>query len=152
MESRADRAEALFKQGYNCAQAVVLAFSDLTGLDEDQAAVLSMPFGAGLSRLREVCGAVSGMSMVLGLLYAPKDPNDHAAKAAHYALTQQAALAFQEKNGAYICRTLLSLGTEGKDDPTPEKRTESYYKKRPCSEYVRDCAQIVQDIINQRES
>ena len=152
MESRADRAEALFKQGYNCAQAVVLAYADLIGMDEDTAAVASMPFGAGLSRLREVCGAVSGMSMVLGLLYAPKDPNDHPAKAAHYALTQKAALMFQEKNGAYICRTLLSLGTEGADDPTPEKRTASYYKKRPCSEYVRDCAQIVQDIIDSMEN
>ena len=69
-----------------------------------------------------------------------------------YALTQKAALMFQEKNGAYICRTLLSLGTEGADDPTPEKRTASYYKKRPCSEYVRDCAQIVQDIIDSMEN
>ena len=105
-----EKAKALFKeQGYNCAQAVFIAFNDLTGMDEISAARFASSFGGGMGRLREVCGAVSGCFMVLGALMGPEDPKDNTAKMAHYAVIQEAAKRFKEENGSYICRELLGL-------------------------------------------
>ena len=139
---RADKAVELFKQGYNCAQAVAMAFCDATGLDEKTTARMISSFGGGMGRLREVCGAVSGMLMVAGVKYGAYDVNDNEAKASHYALIQSLAKQFAEENGSYICRELLELPS-GADEPTPEKRTESYYKRRPCAEYVACAARIL---------
>ena len=147
MTNYSEKARALFKeQGYNCAQAVFIAFSDLTGMDEISAARFSSSFGGGMGRLREVCGAVSGCFMVLGALMGPEDPRDHDAKMAHYAIIQEAAKRFKEENGSYICRELLGLGA-GPSDPTPEKRTEAYYKRRPCDEYVALAEGITAEIL-----
>lgn len=142
-----EKARKLFKEkGYNCAQAVFLAFSDVTGIDEGIAAKLSSSFGGGMGRLREVCGAVSGCFMVLGTVMGSDDPKDHEAKKAHYAVIQEAAARFKEENGSYICRELLGLGA-GASDPAPEKRTEEYYRRRPCDEYVAVAAGITEDIL-----
>ena len=78
-----ERAEALFRQGYNCAQAVVCAFEDVTGLDTAAAARLSASFGGGMGRLREVCGTVSGALLVLGMACGYDDPQDMEAKKTH---------------------------------------------------------------------
>lgn len=145
---RREKAMALFEEGYNCAQAVFLAFSDLHGMDERMAAALSSSFGGGMGRLREVCGAVSGMFMTIGILYGYEDPKAREEKTAHYARVQELAAAFQEKNGSIICRELLGLSA-GKDDPTPETRTAEYYKKRPCKELVGDAAEIVERYIEE---
>ncbi|MBQ2730375.1 MAG: C_GCAxxG_C_C family protein [Clostridia bacterium] len=143
------KARELFKSGYNCAQAVLLAFSDLTGLDERCATVLSSSFGGGMGRLREVCGAVSGAFMVAGLLYGPVDPTDHNAKKEHYALIQHIAAEFKKTNGSYICRELLELPS-GASDPEPEKRTEAYYHRRSCEDYVGIAARVMDGIIADR--
>lgn len=143
---RVDRAEAFFRSGCSCAQSVLGAYCDLAGMDLKTAMRIAAPFGAGVGRMREICGAVSGMCMVLGLLYGPDDPTDAAQKGAHYALIQQAAERFAQKNGAIVCRTLLGLD-KGKDSPTPQKRDATYYQKRPCVQYVRDAAQILADMI-----
>lgn len=135
------RAMELFKQGYNCSQAVLLAFSDVTGLDEKTAAMLSSSFGGGMGRLREVCGAVSGMFMVYGLICGYSDPEDTGAKAAHYANIQSLAAEFKEINRTIICRELL--GVDGAENPVPCERTNEYYKKRPCEMLVGDAALIV---------
>ncbi len=103
-----ETAEQLFRNGYNCAQAVLMAFADVTGLEPDTAARLASSFGGGLGRMREVCGAVSGASMVLGLVKGYADPTDADAKKAHYHLVQEFARRFREKNGSIICRDLLS--------------------------------------------
>lgn len=116
--SRRETAIALFKEGYSCAQAVLLAFSDLTGLSEEQAALVSSSFGAGMGKLREVCGAVSGMLMAAGLIKGYAQPGDPAAKAAHYRFVQELANAFKAKNGSIICRELLSgQGFRGSLEP-----------------------------------
>ncbi len=144
------KARELFKNGYNCAQAVLLAFSDITGIDEKTATMLSASFGGGMGRLREVCGAASGAFMVAGLLYGPLDPCDHDAKKAHYALIQQIAARFKEKNGSYICRELLDLPV-GPSEPEPEKRTEAYYHRRSCEDYVGIAARIMDEIIEENK-
>ena len=141
MEKR-EKAANLFREGYNCAQSVVLAFSEEIDLDKKTEAMLSSSFGGGMGRLREVCGAVSGMFILVGLIKGYDKPNDDEAKAAHYALIQRLAEEFRVKNGSIICRELLGL-TKGTDDFVPEKRTESYYAVRPCEGFVADAVEIL---------
>ena len=140
-------AEAYFKQGYNCAQSVLLAFGDLTGLEEETALRLSSSFGAGLGRMREVCGAVSGGAMALGLLKGNTDPDDREAKKAHYALIQDFAGRFRAVNGSIICRDLLK-GTAATEGGAPEARTQEYYRKRPCAALCRSAARIIDKMLN----
>ena len=140
------KAKTLFLEGYNCAQAVFLAFEELYPIDRGTALRLSSSFGGGMGRLREVCGAVSGMFMVAGVLFGYDSPVDHDAKKNHYARIQELAKEFEAENGSIICRVLLGLG-EGKDSPNPEHRTEKYYKKRPCVELVENAAAIMEDYI-----
>ena len=145
--NRREKAMEKFKEGYNCAQAVVLAYSDLLDMDESTLAKISSSFGGGFGRMREICGSVSGMGMVLGLLYACDDASNKEAKAAHYERVQEVARAFEEKNGSIVCRELLGL-SEKHDAPTPEARTNEYYKKRPCAELVGDSAEILEEYIS----
>ena len=144
--TRKEIAMNYFKEGYNCAQAVVLAFEDLTGLDKSTLLKLSSSFGGGLGRLREVCGSVSGMAIILGIVYGYDDASSHEEKAAHYARIQEVAHKFEEKNGSIVCRELLGLSAKH-DSPVPEARTEGYYKKRPCVELVGDSAEILDEYI-----
>ncbi len=147
IEERVERAKELFRSGYNCCQSVVLAYSDVIGLDEHLAATVAASFGGGMGRLREVCGAVSGMSLVAGFL-APSPANDDPeAKRRNYALVQEFAEAFRARNGYIVCRQLLGIDRE-KDDPAPSPRTAEYYRKRPCAEYVGDAARIIGEHIN----
>lgn len=142
------KAKQLFKSGHNCAQAVICAFADEVNIDEETAYMLASSFGGGLGRLREVCGAVSGMAMVAGLLYGYKEGDEPQKKAEHYALIQKLAGEFKNKNGSIICRELLSGPESSSASPVPEKRTKEYYKKRPCAELVECAAKIMQDYIN----
>ncbi len=146
MVDHAQRARELFMQGYNCAQAVACAFGDVTGLDVDTAARLASSFGGGLGRLREVCGTVSGAALVLGMAKGYSDPKDYEAKKAHYALVQEFARRFREKNGSIVCRELLS-GVEITTGGAPEARTEEFYKKRPCPELAACAAGILEELL-----
>ncbi|MBQ6719986.1 MAG: C_GCAxxG_C_C family protein [Oscillospiraceae bacterium] len=135
----------LFLSGSNCAQAVLVAFGDVTGLEPDFAAKLSCSFGGGMGRMREVCGAVSGMLMVAGLLYGYTDPGENdAAKKAHYELVQQLSARFREEAGSIICREILK---NPPSDPSPSPRTEEYYKTRPCTRMVMLAARILDEYI-----
>ncbi len=140
--TRREMAERLFVDGYNCTQALVLAFEDVLDIDRDTLLKISSSFGGGMGRLREVCGAVSGMFMVAGLLRGYTTPGDLEAKKEHYALIQRLAAKFREKRGSIVCRELLGakLATTS---PTPDERTPEYYKTRPCARIVGDCAEIV---------
>ena len=146
MLDHAELARQLFLQGYNCSQAVVCAFCDVTGLEMDAAARMASSFGGGLSRLREVCGTVSGAALVLGIVKGYSDPRDYAAKKAHYALVQEFARRFREQNGSIICRDLLR-GVDVTGGSVPEERTEEYYKKRPCPELAYRAARILEDML-----
>lgn len=148
VEERVALARELFKSGYNCAQAVFIAYRDLADMSQAAAAKLAAPFGGGMGRLREVCGAVSGMTMCAGHI-APNDlPNDNENKKRCYATVQALAEQFRANNGSIVCRELLGLAQRS-DNPTPSERTEEYYRRRPCVEYVADAARIVGEYINQ---
>lgn len=132
-----------FKQGYNCAQSVFLAYAKHFNIEEDTALKLSSSFGAGMGRLREVCGAVSSMFAIAGLSQGYTNPIDDDAKAKHYELIQRLSKIFIEKHETIICRELLGL-PEGADEPIPSKRTEEYYQERPCENFIRTASEIIE--------
>jgi len=159
-EERERRAMSLFREGYNCSQAVALAFSDViascNGMTEAQISSAAGGFGGGFARLREVCGCVSGMTFVAGVLKpSPAAPGCHGTSAAGsapsamgarkecYALVQELAAEFREENGSIICRELLGLRTGQSDAPGPSERTAEFYKARPCERLVGSAARIL---------
>ena len=144
--NHSERAVELFVEGYNCAQAVAAAFGDLTGLDEKTAARMASCFGGGMGRMREVCGAVSGMLMVAGVLYGYDDPKATTEKRELYAQVQAMAGQFREELGSIVCRDLLK---NLPSDPNPTPRTEEYYKKRPCARMIMIATQILDEYIAQ---
>ncbi|MBR5231085.1 MAG: C_GCAxxG_C_C family protein [Clostridia bacterium] len=146
MTDHARSAGALFMRGYNCAQAVFCAFQDVMQLDDGLALKLTSGMGGGVSRLREICGAVSGAALVLGVLYGSDDPCDAPAKAEHYARVQAVAEKFRAENGSIVCRELLKLQEE-KSEPVPAERTQAYYHSRPCCALVEKAARAVDEYI-----
>ena len=153
MIDHGERARALFMQGYNCAQSVFCAFTDVTGLDMDTAARLASSFGGGLGRLREVCGTVSAAAMVLGLARGYADPNDPGAKSRHYRLVRDFAERFRRAEGSIVCRELL---LRARVDPEtarpggePEARSADYYAKRPCPLLAWRAATLLDEILGE---
>lgn len=140
--THADKAEQLFTQGYNCAQAVFSAFSEDVHLPLDMMMKLSSSFGGGMGRLREVCGACSGLFMAAGLLYGYAGPEEGAVKSEHYARIRELAAQFEAVHGSIVCREIL--GRRAEVGGTPEKRTEEYYAARPCVRCVRSAAEILE--------
>ena len=113
MAKQGEAAYAYFLKGYNCSQSVVAAFAPQLGLSEEMALRMSAGFGAGIGRMREVCGAFCGVVTVLSLVYAdPADPQD---KSRMYALVQEAARLYRARNGG---------GTAGKGRGGPFRRHE----------------------------
>lgn len=143
MKSRVETAGALFESGFNCAQSVFAAYADLFGMDRETALKLSCPMGGGMGRMREVCGAVSAMSMLSGLKDGNTDPHDEEAKRAAYEIVRKMAQAFKEENQTIICRELLGISGMEKS-AAPSERTESYYASRPCKGLVCCAARIVE--------
>lgn len=147
MKSRVEIAEKLFMEGYNCSQSVFAAFSDLYEMDQDTALKLSTSFGGGLGRMREVCGAVSGMGMIAGLETGTSKKMDDEGKKYNYEVVQKLANEFKEISGSIICRELLGLEKEDAKDATPQQRNQSYYNTRPCVQLVKDAADIVEQAL-----
>ena len=144
--NRAEYAAQLFMDGYNCAQAVAVAFCDVTGMEPKHTARLASSFGGGMGRMREVCGAVSGMLMVAGVLYGYDVADDDQAKMGHYTLVQNLAGQFREQVGSIICREILK---NPPSDPAPTPRTEEFYKMRPCARMVYLAAEIMEKYIEE---
>lgn len=150
MSEKQEKARELFKSGYNCSQSVVGVFCEEFGLDFETAMKISSSFGGGMGRMREVCGAVSGMFMAAGLAFSSSLPS-HSEKAAHYKRIQELAKRFKDKNGSIICRELLK-GVENSNSPEPSERNEEYYKKRPCADLVADAVGIFEEYLTEVKS
>lgn len=138
------QAAELFLKGYNCSQAVAMAYCDLTGLSPELTARMTSSFGGGMGRLREVCGAVSGMFFVAGILYGYASPEDDAQKKAHYGRIQALAAQFREEAGSIICREILKSPPS---DPNPTPRTAEFYRQRPCTRLVMLACQLLDQYI-----
>ena len=148
MTSRKAKVDSLFKQGYNCSQAVFAAYSDLFGVDEETALKISSSFGGGFGRMREICGAVSGMCMVAGLATGSTDSGDKAAKQHNYEVVQQMVNEFKQTAGSIVCRELLGLDENADTSNTkPDERNKEFYEKRPCSQLVLDAADIIDRVL-----
>lgn len=146
-EDKAQKAKRLFTEGYNCAQAVCVAFADEMNMSEEEAANIASMFGGGFARMREICGAVSGMAIVLGRLnFGYSSPNDYEKKQEAYARMSRLANEYKNINGSYICGELLGTGKSDALMP-PKKRNGQYYKKRPCAELVYTAARILSEEI-----
>ena len=136
-------AEELFKEGYNCAQAVFCADCEKFGIDIETGAKLASAFGGGMGRMREVCGALSGLFMLLGLKEGYSDPKDNEGKKELYSKVQQLAGEFKEEFGSIICKELLGMDEKAKcNDPNPTIRNEKFYKKRPCVDNVKFASEL----------
>mgnify|MGYP002522131574 FL=1 len=142
-EERVEKAIKNFMSGYNCAQSVFLAYYDLFGLDFEVAKSVSVSFGGGMARMREVCGTVSAMAMLAGFKYPVADPSDQEARTRNYAAVQSLAGAFKDRFGTIICRELLPAAEAAKQNPSPSLRTAEYYAKRPCARYVEASARLI---------
>ena len=150
MMDHSELAGQLFVRGYNCAQAVFAAFCDVTGLEYEQALRLAAPFGGGIGRMRETCGAFSGMMLVLGQLKGYLDPDDYDQKANLYIDVQELAKEFSDKCGALSCRDLMHL-PEGPSNPHPTPRTPDFYEKRPCKRIIETAAQIMDQYLANKQ-
>ena len=151
MEERIERATALFKEGYNCSQAVVAAYADLYGFTREQALKMAASFGGGIGRMRKTCGAACGLFMLAGLETGSTDGKDNAAKEANYKLVQQLAEEFRLRNGSITCAELLGLEKSAPTPATPEARTAEYYKKRPCVKMVEEAARIWSEYLSNKQ-
>ena len=140
--SRAEKAMELHKSGFNCAQAVFLAFSDLYPFDSDTAARIAGPLGGGLGGQHEVCGAVSAMALVLGMRYGYSDPADKTAKVELYQRVQTCSAAFRDVTDSIICHELLGINKNG---PQPKLGERPPQGKIPCRTLVGLCAAILED-------
>ncbi|MCI1208286.1 MAG: C-GCAxxG-C-C family protein [Treponema sp.] len=159
------KAMELFHAGYNCAQSTFGAFCSELGLDFDTGMRMAQPLGAGMSRMRETCGGVSGALMALGLAEGSSDTADAGAKTRSYNDGQEFAAQFREKHGTLVCRELLGLTPMGQtelaekqqipvthlvEDPQSSARTAAYYESRPCEEIVGDAAALLQELLNSK--
>ena len=148
---RQERAEKFFMEGYNCCQAVLLAFQDILPVDRSALLRVASGFGGGIARMREVCGTVSAMAMIAGFLSPAEDPSNLHQRRDNYALVQRFAQAFKEQKGSIVCREILGLRKPEPgapmESPMPSARTPEYYKTRPCAATVGIAARIVADYI-----
>lgn len=139
-EERIQQALDNFKSGYNCAQAVALAFADVYDADSSRLLRLSASFGGGIGRMHGTCGAACGMFMLVGLETGSDNASDKAKKMQNYAEVQRLAEEFRQENGSLICAELL--GIQPTVPITAVSVAPQELKKRPCSEMVRSAATL----------
>lgn len=149
-QARIAKGVALFRQGYNCSQTVALTFADWYDVPTELMARISASFGGGIGRMRETCGTASGMFLLAGLETATPEANAEI-KRKNYAEVQMLAERFRSETGSLLCRELLGLNHVTKD-PTPEARTEQYYKKRPCIRMIETAIGIYVDFLREKSS
>ncbi len=144
MSERSEKAVELFKDGFNCSQAVVGAFAKDIGLDEKTALKISAGFGGGVARTGEICGALSGAAIIAGVLYGATDGRDAESKAHTYEELQRVINIFKEKNTFVTCREL-------KNPPEKSENGSPVYNRRPCVSLVEDVALAVEKVMFEGE-
>ncbi len=143
--SKAENAVQCFKIGFNCSQAIFSTYSEQLGLDTATALKIACPFGSGMGRMAETCGAVTGAYMLIGLKYGKYLPEDNVAKEKSFQLLKEFTDKFNEIHGSICCRDLLKY-----DMSTPNGL--SYIKENGlwdslCPIFIRDAAQIIEELL-----
>jgi C_GCAxxG_C_C family probable redox protein len=147
IEERVEKAKTLFLNGFNCSQAVFLAYSDLFDIDIEMAKSMTVSFGGGVGRMREICGTVSAIAMLAGFKHPVSDPRDITRRTENYSVVQELAEQFKQKHHSLVCRELLPAAEAASNNPVPSSRTPQYYEKRPCLLYVEDAARMAGDML-----
>ena len=152
METRVQRAVDNFMAGYGCCQSVVAAFADLYGLDDVMAKRIAAGFGGGVGRLRMMCGAVSGIVMLVGLDCGQTEGSDREGKSACYKVVQDLLARSKAENGSLICAEILGLEgyQKAQNSYVASARTAEYYKTRPCAAKVESAARIFARYLEER--
>ena len=152
LDKRVARAVDNFMAGYGCAQSVVAAFADLYDLDEMMAKRIAAGFGGGVGRMRMMCGAVSGIVMLVGLDCGQTEGSDREGKSACYKVVQDLLAKSKEQNGSLICAEILGIKGHEKAASSYEAspRTAEYYKTRPCAAKVESAARIFADYLKDK--
>lgn len=153
LNGRVERAVENFMAGYGCCQSVVAAFADLYGLDELQAKKIAAGFGGGVGRLRMMCGAVSGIVMLVGLDCGQTEGSDRDGKSACYKVVQELLAQSEAENGSLICAEILGLkGHEkARSSYVASPRMAEYYKQRPCAAKVESAARIFANYLRSKK-
>ncbi len=144
--SKAEQAISCFEGAYSCSQSVFVTFAEELGVDPDIALKIAGGFGGGMGSMGEVCGALSGAFMAIGLHYSAGKEETGETKARTYKIIQESADRFRTKNGHIRCRDLLGI-----DISTPEGHDLAAQKglfTTHCRKYVKDAADIVEDILH----
>lgn len=141
---RVKKAVDLFEDGFGCPQAVLAAYADLFGLDEQAALKIASGFGGGLGQMGDACGALTGAMMVLGLKYGTTDPSDKTAKLANYRKMRDLTEEFKLQAGAMQCRDLLGFDMLSEDGRLAAKKPGAFHD---CPGYVRMAAKIVEEML-----
>lgn len=154
IDRRVELAVENFMAGYGCCQSVVAAFADLYGLDDTLAKKVAAGFGGGVGRLRMMCGAVSGIVMLVGLDCGQTEGSDREGKSACYKVVQELLAKSKAENGSLICAEILGLKgyTKAENSYVASARTAEYYKKRPCAAKVESAARIFADYLKGKET
>lgn len=149
LEERVQRAVDNFMQGYGCAQSVVAAFADMYGFTDTQAKRIAAGFGGGVGRMRMMCGAVSGIVILVGMDCGQTEGSDREGKSACYRVVQELLGKFRERNGSVVCAELLGMGgvKAVPANPVASERTKEYYRKRPCAAKVESAARVFAEYI-----
>lgn len=144
LDERVARAVENFMAGYGCCQSVVAAFADLYGLDDTLAKKIAAGFGGGVGRMRMMCGAVSGIVMLVGLHCGQTEGSDREGKSACYKVVQELLEESRQQNGSLICAEILGLKGYEKAPCSyvASARTAEYYKSRPCAAKVESATRI----------
>jgi len=148
MSKKTTQAAETFRSGFNCSQSVLSVFAEDFGLTKDSCLRLASPFGSGIARRQETCGAVNGALMAIGVKYGKGEKGAEADKAHAYTLSQQLIAGFKERHQTICCFELL----DKLDINTPEGMNEIQKRElfqRKCLIYVQDAVEMTETILNQ---
>ncbi|MCR4824038.1 MAG: C-GCAxxG-C-C family protein [Bacteroidales bacterium] len=152
-ESRADLAADLFMQGYNCGQAVVVAFADRFGLSREEAARIAGAFGGGIGRQRLTCGTVLGMTVLAGLEEGNADPADKAGQKRCFDTVKQMTAGFVEQYGSTVCAELLGMpGHVKADGPAQHQAVPEKFCAKPCALKVQLAVRLFEKYLREKAS
>ena len=143
---RSHEAVSLFKQGFSCSQAVLAAFSDTFGLERNLALKVSQPFGGGISHRGEMCGAVSGGLMVLGLKFGRTKAEDIPSRDRTYDAVTRFIQKFENLHGTILCKELLGYDIGSKEEFSKAEKQGLF--EDFCPKLVRHAAEILEDMIS----
>lgn len=146
MEAKEAKAISAFKSGYNCAQSVVIAFSDDLNFDRNIATGISVGFGGGMGRLQETCGAATGAFMVMGLYNSKKITDNLSLKNATYSMIQTFDKKFKLIYGTTNCRALLNCDIRSEEGHNFAKENNLFEKV--CEKCLADSIRIVAELIS----